>query len=75
MVKLVRSEDVVDVLGECLKFGFQISGNRGHQFVEPPSPIGLVKLIDLSPQCMLYFIDLDDNVFGYRNAIALQGVF
>ena len=70
-MKRARSKDMVDLLRERLKLGLQIGCNRGHQVVESPSPIGFLEPIDPNPQRIFDIVDLDENVFGNRNAVTL----
>ena len=71
-VKRARSEDVPDLVGEGLKLGLQIGCNNDHQFVESSPPIGFLKSADPGPQRLSDVIDVDENIFGDRNAIEMR---
>ena len=55
---------MMDALRKLMNFRVQIGCDRGHQLVEPASPLGFLNSLDMSPQRVFDVENIGQNVLG-----------
>jgi len=67
-----RSQNMADLVGKAAHLDFDQIGGRLHQPVEPLSPFGIFKQIDMDPQRVFGIVNIGQKFLGDQNPIVLE---